>query len=183
MQIQIQVWTVLTLLVVGLVGCDKKADGPAAPPAQPGSSGIGTATPVLQSILTVWQNGEHATAISNFVQADWTSRPLFPVGSSLNLTEDEFRSQVRSMFSADAVNAMGTNLMAELEPIKRLAAAVGQAGQKAAVEQDYPTARKHFTALKQCGEALDGTNSLGLLKLVGQGLRKRAEIELSKLPQ
>jgi hypothetical protein len=173
----------LFLVVVGLLGCEKKSDAPTASSSQTNLNARASATPVMQPILKAWQSGDQRTAVSNFVQADWSSRPLFPAGSSLNLTEDEFRSQVRSLFTPESVNIMGTNLLAEIEPMKRLAAAVGQSGQQAAAQHDYPKARKYFTALKQCGEAIDGTNSLALLKVVGQGLKNRADIELGKLPQ
>ncbi len=44
-------------------------------------------------------------------------------------------------------------------------------------------ARKYFTSLKQCGAALDSPDSLTLAQLVGQGLKKRADMELAKLGQ
>ena len=67
--------------------------------------------------------------------------------------------------------------------LKELAAAVAQAGIDAAAKQDPAQARKHFTSLKQCGEALDSPGSLAIVKLVGQGIKKRAGAELSKIGQ
>jgi hypothetical protein len=180
MQRIIPTFAALLILVIGLAGCEKQAD-PRATSASDAKARAST-VPALQPSLAAWQKGNQAAAVSNFVQADWNSRPLFPVDSRLNMTEEEFRSRVRSLFTPESVNAMGTNLFAELEPIKRLAAAVGQAGQKAAAERDYAKARKYFTALQQCGAALDSTNSLALLQAVGQGLKSRADLELNKLP-
>ncbi len=137
----------------------------------------------METILADWQSGRSTTAVSNFVAADWSARPLFTNGSALNLTEGEFRARIQSMLDPEAVASMGTNLMAEIDPIKRLAAAVGQEGQQAAAQHDYAKARKYFAALQNFGVALDSTNSLGLLRMVGQGLRKRSEIELGKLPE
>jgi hypothetical protein len=182
MQTRIRLSVALFLLGMGLLGCNKKSET-SATSSLPTNSSASVAAPVMGPIMKDWLSGNQAAAVSNFVQADWKARPLFPAGSRLNLTEDEFRSQIRSLFTPESVNAMGTNLYAEIDPMKRLAAAVGQAGQQAAAQHDYAKARKYFTALQQCGDALDGTNSLALVKMVGQGLKKRAETELSKLPQ
>lgn len=108
---------------------------------------------------------------------------LFAPGSVLNLSEAEFRASIQNKRGPDAVARMGTNVMAEVQPLKALAAAVAQAGTKAAGREDYLSARKHFTALRQCGEALERPNTLAILQLLGQGFRKRAEAELAKLPQ
>ena len=69
----------------------------------------------------------------------------------------------------------------QIDSLKQLAAAVAQAGRDAAAKGDVAQARKHFTALRECGAALDTSDSLAIVRLVGQGMKKRAETEMSKL--
>jgi len=146
-------------------------------------SRLQTATPVMVPILTHWQQGDQSAAVSNFVEAIWSARPLFAPDSVLSLSEAQFQSQVRSWPVLGNVNSRRTEMTDQLDVLKRIAASVAQAGIDEAVRKDFAQARKHFTSLKHCGEALDSTNSLAILKLVGQGIKKRAETELGKLPQ
>jgi hypothetical protein len=72
-------------------------------------------------------------------------------------------------------------MVLQVESLKQLAATVAQAGKDAAAKGDVAQARKHFVALRECGAALDASDSLALLRLIGQGMKKRAETEMSKL--
>jgi len=152
-----------------LAGCGKQSVSSAtAPPS--------ALAPVAQSALTAWQAGDTNTAVSNFLSADWSTRPLFPASSALSRTEQQFGA----LPAADR-DAMAQNVSDQLGLLKHLCAAVAQAGHDAVARQDIATARKYFSALKQCGEALDGNESSDIVKLVGRSVKKNAEAELAKL--
>ena len=74
-------------------------------------------------------------------------------------------------------------VQAQLASLRKLAGAVAQAGREAAVKQDVALARRHFTALDQFGGALDSSDPMLIVKLVGQALKKMAVAEMAKLPQ
>jgi len=139
-------------------------------------------TPTTQSILTAWQQGDTSAALSRFRNADWSARPLFAPGSTLSLTEDQLRSQFSSLTPGE-VETKRQEMMAPLDALKQVGAAATQAGRDAAAKNDLATARTYFTALLSCGEALDNPDSLAIVKLVGQGMKKRAEEELRKLSE
>ena len=166
--------TVLTL-GLALVGCRKQAVTTA------------TATPVAQPALAAWQQGDRTGAVSNFVTTDWSAGPLFAPDSILSLTEAEFSGRVKpripGFVRTGAIEAVRVQMTKELATMKQLAAAVAQAGRDAAATNDVALARKHFTSLQQFAAALDTTNSLSILRLDGQAIKKRAERELATLPQ
>jgi hypothetical protein len=151
-------------------GCGQQPPPPAATPS--------AAVPVTQSALAAWQEGDQAAAVSRFVEADWNSGLLFSSSSALSLTEDQFKA-----LSNAERQAKSAEMLPQIEALKRLATAVTQAGRDAASKGDTALARKYFTSLKGCGTALDTSNSLALVRLVGQGLKKRADTEMSTLAQ
>ena len=128
--------------------------------------------------MTAWQQGDTPKAISSFVETDWSSRPLFAASSTLSLTEDQFKA-----LSNPERQAKSAEMMSQLDSVKKLAAAVAQAGRDAASKGDTAQARKHFTSLKQCGTALDSPDCLSLVQLVGKAFKKMADTELAKIPQ
>ena len=132
--------------------------------------------PVTQSAMTAWQQGDQTAAVSRFVETDWSSRPLFASGSALSLMEDQFKA-----LSNSERQTKSSEMMPQIDSLKQLAAAVAQAGRDAAAKGDAAQARKHFVALKECGAALDTSDSLALVRLVGQGMKNGAETEISKL--
>jgi hypothetical protein len=128
--------------------------------------------------MTAWQQGDKTAAVSSFVETDWSSRPLFASSSALSLTEDQFKA-----LSNAERQAKSSEMIPQIDSLKQLAAAVAQAARDAAAKGDVAQARKYFTSLKQCGTALDTSNSLALVRLVGQGMKKRSDTEMSTLPQ
>jgi hypothetical protein len=172
MQILLLTVTVLTLAVMG---CRKQ------------TAAIVPASPVAQPALTAWQQGDRAAAVSNFLAADWTAGPLFAPDAILSLTEAEFSGQVKPVrmpgfVLTGGIEAARVQMTKELATMKQLAAAVAQAGREAASTNDVGLARKHFTSLQRFAAALDTTNSLRILRLDAQAIRKRAETELATLP-
>jgi hypothetical protein len=158
-----------------IAGCGKKSPSSSTTPP-PAQADAASSSPVAQPALTAWQQGDKAAAVSSFLAADWTARPLFAADSPLSLTESQFAA-----LSAADRQAKSSVLTAQLDSFKQLAAAVRQAGTDAASKGDAAQARKCFTALKQCGTALSGPDCLSLVQLVGQGLIKRADTELAKI--
>lgn len=179
------------LIGVGLTGCGKKADSsgnPAPPKGQPATTAA--TTPVMQSVLTIWQQGDKSAAVAAFLETDWSARPLFAPGSTLSLSETQFQARMKPVWMrfwipgyAKRAEAQRIQMTKELSEVKQLAAAVAQAGRDAAAKQDLAQAAKHFTSLKQCGAALNRPDSLAIVKLVGQAMTKMADGELAKLKQ
>ncbi len=153
-----------------LSGCEKKT----APPSAAASAG----NPVAQATMTAWQQGDKSAAVTSFLEADWSARPLFASGSTLSLTEDQFKV----LSDADR-QARSGEMMKQLDALKQVAAAVAQTGRDAASKGDAAQARKCFTSLKQCGAALSGQDCLSIVQLVGKAVNKMADTELAKMPQ
>jgi len=160
-----------------LVGCDKPktSSGTQPSPAKEQPSATASA-PVAQAAVSAWRRGDKATAISSFLAAEWTARPLFASDSPLNLAEDQFKS----LSDADR-QAKSGEMMKQLDSLKQLAAAVAQAGRDAAAKGDTAQAGIYFTSLKQCGTALGSPDRLTLVQLVGKSLNKLADTELAKI--
>ena len=162
------------ILIVGaVVGCGKSsASKPeASPPAT-------APTPVAETILAAWEQGDSAGAIHQFLEADWSARPLFAPGSAMNLSEAQFKA-----LPVAEREAKSAETQARLGALKKLAGAVAQAGLETAARQDTPLARKHFAAVEHLGGALDAPDSMLIVQLVGRALKKMAVAETAKLPQ
>ena len=177
---KLQTISAVVAVFILIAGCGKKSDssGASSLSAKEQPSAAGAATPVAQAAMTAWQQGDTNAAVGYFVAADWSARPLFPASSPLSLSEHQFMA----LPAADR-QAKAQDIDQQLDLLKRLLAAVTQAGRDAAAKQDAFTARKYFTSLKQCGEALDNPESSAIVKLVGQRLKKNADNELATLGQ
>jgi major membrane immunogen (membrane-anchored lipoprotein) len=162
-----------------LAGCGKKNGSSGSSDST--TKALAEAAPsstVTQQALTAWEQGDKSTAIDNFLETDWSARPLFASGSTLNLSEDQFKSL------SDAERQMkSSELSAQFNSLRELTAVVLQAGHDAASKGDTAQARKCFTSLKQCGTVLGGSDHLQLVQLFGQSLKQKAEAELAKIGQ
>ena len=157
-------------LALLFTGCGKQAGALTA--------STSPATAVAQPAMTAWEQGDKSAAVASFAETDWSKGPLFPPSSPLSLSESQF-----TKLSNAERQSKSAEMMPQVDSLKRLAAAVAQAGRDAAAKGETAQARKYFTALKQCGAALDSPDRLRLVQLVGQGLKKTAEAELTKLGQ
>jgi hypothetical protein len=173
---------IVSVLGIAVAGCGKH-DQPAASLEATNAVLPAAAVPAVQVLVTVWREGKESEAVTQFLRTDWSARPLFASDSILSLTEAQFQSQVESLPTAGDVQYKRSQMMTEVDAIKQLAAKVAQAGAEAASTNNLVAARQHFTSLAQCGDALDSSNSVALVRLVGQGIKKRAATEMSKLPQ
>ena len=156
-----------------MAGCGKKSPSSSTtlPSAQAATA---SSSPAAQPALTAWQQGDKAAAVSSFLAADWSARPLFATGSTLNLTEDQFKE----LSETDR-----HEMLTQLASLKQLAASVGQAGLDAASKGDVTQARKDFTSVKQFGAALESPNYTILVQLVGKAFEKMSDTELAKIGQ
>jgi hypothetical protein len=175
---QFQLLTIV-LLALGLagIGCHKQ-----------GATTTPTAVPAIQPALAAWQQGDRVGAVSNFVAADWSVGPLFASDSILSLTETRFRAQMQPIavpgtVITGGIEAKSDPMTKELRAMKQLAAAVAQAGRDAVASNDVALARRYFSSLQRFGTALDSSNSLAILRLDGQAIKKKAEVELATVPQ
>ena len=170
-------WAVLLGLVI-LAGCGKSDSPPAPTPSAAAQSSESSPAPALEAALAGWRAGDKSTAVSRFLQIDWSARPLFAPDSPLALSEEQFKQLPAGELQAKSVEIMSRN-----GELKQLASAVAERGREAAAKKDVAQARKLFSSVKQCGEALDSPQSLAIVRLVAQALKKMADTELSRLPQ
>jgi predicted small lipoprotein YifL len=166
--------TVIMAATILIAGCGKKSPSSSAtpPPAQTDAS------PAARPALTAWQQGDKATAVSSFLAADWSARPLFAADSSLSLSESQFKA-----LSDAERQAKSSDMMSQIDSLKQLAQAVVQAGHDATSKGDATQARKCFTSLKQCGTALESPDCMQLVQLVGKAFVKMSDTELTKIGQ
>jgi len=126
-----------------VTGFGKKSPGVSATPPPAQADVAPSSSPISQPALTAWQQGDKAAAVSSFLAADWTARPLFAADSPLSLTESQFAA----LSAADRQAKSGV-VAAQLDSFKQLAAAVRQAGSDAASKVDAAQARKILDAKK-----------------------------------
>ena len=55
------------------------------------------------------------------------------------------------------------------------------AGREAVSKKEVDLGRRHFVSLQQCGDALNTPETLAVVKLIGQAMKKMADAELVKL--
>jgi major membrane immunogen (membrane-anchored lipoprotein) len=168
-----------TMIISGIVavsillaGCGKKdgSSGSSAPTKKQQANAASAAVPVTQLAMRAWQQGDKSTAISSFLETDWSARPLFASGSTLSLSEGQFKA-----LSNNDRQAKSSEMESQLHSLKELAAAVAQTGRDAASKGDAAQARKCVTSLKQCGTALDSPDSLLIVQLVGKADEEEAK--------
>jgi hypothetical protein len=166
-----QLSIVSIIAAIWLAGCSQES-ATAPPKAAASSSTRSVALPAMTALT----QGDTSTAVTNFLSADWSLRPVFPGDSPLSLTEDQFKALARAQQEQKSQELTG-----EVKPIKQLAQAVAGAGREAAAKGDTAQARKIFTSLKEFGAALAEPGSLELLQLVGKGIVKMADTEVANL--
>jgi hypothetical protein len=152
-----------------LGGCAKQAPSGSTAPAKASAA---------QPAVAAWQQGDTAAAVSNFVQADWTRGPLFASNSTLSLSEAQFKA----LSDAERESRSG-ELTSQVNAFRKLASAVAETGRTAAVKGDTAQARKYFASLQQCGTALEGSNCLAIVQLVGKAVKRMGDVEMAKIAQ
>ena len=170
--------TMIMAATILIAGCGKKSPSSSATPPPAQADAVSSSSPVSQAALTAWQQGDKVAAVSSFLAADWSARPLFAADSPLSLTESQFAA----LSAADRQAKSGV-LTAQLDSFKKLVAAVRQAGNDAAAKGDATQARKCFMSLKQCGTALESPDCMQLVQLVGKAFVKMSDTELTKIGQ
>ena len=132
----------------------------------------------METILTTWEQGDQAKAVSDFLKTDWSARPQFTPDSALNLSEDEFKK-----LPAVEREAKAAEVQTQLAMLKKLAGAVAQAGREVAAKKDLALARKHFAAIEQLGQALESSDSMLIVTMMGKVLQKMGNAEMATLPK
>ena len=130
--------------------------------------------PVMDRVLLAKRILEREKAIECFLQAEWSSRPLFLKGSALSLSESEF-----VVLSNRQRKAASSFILAGVRDIRDLAMAVRKEGQKAKNRRDFDRASNCFEALQRCGVALDDPDGLLAVRLVGRVMQDMAQSESS----
>jgi hypothetical protein len=175
---KIQTISTIMAVTILLAGCGKQntSSGTSPSSAKEQTGTAASAAPVAQAAMSAWQQGDKSTAVSKFLDADWSARPLFPPDSPLSLTEAQFQ-----LLSNTDRQAKSNEMLPQVSALKALAAAVAQAGRDAASKGDAAQAQQCFASLKQCGTALSSPDCLSLVQLVGKAFNKMADTELAKL--
>jgi hypothetical protein len=157
----------VALALIWAAGCgDPNASKTTPKPG--GTTAAGTATPLEES-LTRWRAGDHAGAVQRFLEIDWKSQAApFTAGTPLSLREQD----IVRMSSADRERVMA-EVLAELQNLKQLAAAVGDRG-TATAATDPAFSRRCYTQLNDCATALNQPQAMKILQLTAQALHKRA---------
>jgi hypothetical protein len=174
-----KIQTIGTIMAVTilLAGCGKQnTSSGTSPSSAKEQTSTASAAPVAQAAMLAWQHGDKSTAVSKFLDADWSARPLFPPDSPLSLTEAQFQS-----LSNTDRQAKSNEMLPQVSALKALAAAVAQAGRDAASKGDSAQAQKCFASLKRCGTALSSPDCLSLVQLVGKAFNKMADTEVATL--
>ena len=163
-----------------IAGCGKKNGSSVSSATQPTAQtdAASSSSPVSQPALTAWQQGDKAAAVSSFLAADWSARPLFAADSPLNLSESQFMA-----LSVAEREAKSKDMLAQISSLKQMAQAVVQAGHDAVSKGDAAQARKCFTSLKQCGTVLESPDCMQLVQQVGKAFEKMSDTELTKIGQ
>lgn len=186
-------------LLSSLFGCTKKEEPPAEPAtpaksaselpsakpleeAKPAEPARPKEVPALEAALAALDQGDKDRAINSFVAADWSSGPLFSSSSLLSLSEDQYAQLLRNMSKAER-EAKGKELPGMVRSIRELAFAVKDAALEKVAKGEIDGARKYFTALKECGTAIENGDYTHLLKMVGRAVKNIGEGELEKLSQ
>ena len=138
--------------------------------------GKGTQTPVLPPIVEQWQKGDKAGTIARFVETDWSARPFFAPGSAMSLSEEQFQK-----LTVTEIDAKMKEVLPQTNTLRQIAFGVMEAGKEAAKQNDAAKAKKHFTAVKQCGEAIEKIDTLKIVQLIGKAIVKLADAELAKV--
>ena len=159
----------VTLLAAG---CGRGAPAPAD---SKGSATAGSGQTVLEQSMASWKDDQNA-AVAKFLEVDWSRRPLFSTGNVLNDTEAQFAA-----IPAAAQQAVANQMTEEIKTVREICTEVSSRGKVALAKGDRATAEKCFRQLKQCGEALDGPDSLLILKKVGKSVSQRGAEALEAL--
>jgi len=169
-----------TIIVGGMAvailfgGCSKKV-----PSGVSSTSPIAQADAILEPALRAWQQGDKATAVNNFLAADWSSRPSSVAESTLSLTKDQYHA-----LSDAERQAASAKLSDQLKVLRDLSEhGIEQAGLDAASKGDAAQAQKYFMSLKSCGMVLDSPDVMQMVQLTGQAIEKMADKDLKKIGQ
>ena len=134
------------------------------------------ASPVAEPAMSAWQQGDKSMAVSRFLAADWSRRPLFASDSVLSLTEHQFAA-----FQGSERQAKSDELKKQSDSLMLLASTVGVAGYDAASKGDVSLAKRYYTSMKQCGTAMNNPDYLSDVQFAGLVMIKEADTELAKL--
>lgn len=177
---------VLSIVVLttscGKKGTETKAPGREAAQA-PGSISA-------ESAIAAFKQGDRAGAVEKFVRVDWTRRPLFPADSLLNLSEEQFKEKILAIRQAARPGTvplskeeqeLADKLMNEIRTLKELVRAVADEAKAAAARGDRSTAQRYYTAIRNCGQALQSQEFTQMVQLAGKGFVKLADEGLKGL--
>lgn len=168
-------------------GCGNKGPETKAP-GHEAAQAPGSIT--AESVIAAFKQGDRTGAIEKFVRVDWTRRPLFATDSLLNLSEEQFKEKILALRQAARPGAvplskeeqeLSEKLMSEIRTLKELVRAVADEAKAAVARGDRATAHRYYTAIRECGQALQSQEFTQLVQLAGKGFVKLADEGLKGL--
>jgi len=124
----------------------------------------------LEQALTRWQQGDQAGAIEQFIHIDWKAGPALSAHSPLKTREKDFPAM-----SAPAREELMAEVLPLLRDLRQLAAAVKEKA-LAVAGTNNPVAKSYLAKLAECGGAIDGQESLQIVRLTAQALQKMGAV-------
>ncbi len=138
----------------------------------------GEQAPLMPRLLEALKRDDREEVLRQFRETDWATHPLFPPGSSLGLSEDEFVA-----LPIAERNRRQKEITDDVKVLRGLAKIISEAGGTAAAQSDFARAHADFQSLKAFGRALDTPRATLLLRFFGQGIEKKAVELIATLPK
>jgi len=198
------VGVVLVLLVAGLLlcGCEKEGETEGAAAAQPAGvpagapgaapAGAPAVAPAVAPAaaesgdmgviwaLNRWKKGEKAGAVEQFLALDLKKRPLFPAGTLLGTTNQEFGDA--TVGSPELVNEKAMQIGAELVTLGELLNHILAEGRSAIAAGNVAKGKRYLSAvLGFCQGVASDPNAFDMIKGEMEGYIKAASEGLALL--
>jgi len=130
----------------------------------------------FNDVRELWDDGDRKGAAEKFLLVKWDDSSVFSETPILTLSEQEY-----SALSASEQNQKrqeGTQIAKTIKMLVRYASRIARASFTA---KEYETAEEQYDAIRQCGLALSGSESLSIFKMTGRSIQRSALKELIKL--
>ncbi len=130
----------------------------------------------FNDVLELWDSGERKAAAEQFFLVKWDDSSVFSEIPILTLSEQGYSALPAS--EQEQKHQDGIETAKSIKLLVRYASRIARASSTA---QQYETAEEQYDAIRQCGVALSGSESLSIFKTTGRSIQRIALRELIKL--
>lgn len=130
----------------------------------------------FNNVLKLWDSGDRKGAAEKFLLVKWDDSSVFSGTPILTLSEEEYLALPAS--EQNQKRQEGTQIAKTIKILVRYASRIARASFTA---KEYETAEEQYDAIRQCGLALSGSESLSIFKMTGRSIQRSALKELIKL--